>query len=171
MTIKQDSIIGQILGSLKRKPEIIALLLVVGSFQFQMDRMQQSSERKELAAIEATKDSGIRADAAALAHSVRADAAALANEIRADKVAAQRITTCHDVQVHSIDAMKRNTEALLIHSGSNIELSEEIETLTITVIGLRVDVDGMSDRIQELFNAVSSHEKFTLIRNQNETKF
>ena len=117
MTINKDSIVGQILGSLKRKPEIIALLLVVGSFQFQMDRMQQSSERKELAAIEATKDSGIRADAAALAHAVRADAAALANEERADKVAEQRIITCHDVQIHSIDAMKRNTEALLIHSG------------------------------------------------------
>ena len=167
MTINKDSIVGQILGSLKRKPEIIALLLVVGSFQFQMDRMQQSSERKELAAIEATKDSGIRADAAALAHAVRADTAALANEARADSVAEQRIITCHDIQTHSIDAMNRNTEALLIHSGSNIELSEEIETLTITVSGFRVDLDGMADKIEALISAVSSHERYTLICNDN----
>ena len=44
MSIKEDSIIGSILSVLKRKPEMLALLLIVGAFLFFMDHVIEKAE-------------------------------------------------------------------------------------------------------------------------------
>jgi hypothetical protein len=151
MSVKQDSIVGSILHILRNRPDIVLMILVVGSFLFYMHKTAEMAQN------------------AAMENARRQDAIAETNATRADKVADQRITTCHDIQLLGIDAIKKNTDALIIHSGASIRLSEEIDTLTITVTGFGVDLSVLRDDVNTLINAVTNHEKFTILH--DESKF
>lgn len=134
MSIKEDSIIGSILIVLKRRPDILALLLVVGVFLYYMDRqdMEQrlSQERRE---------------------------------VREDLVATQRINVCHDVQVRAVEALERVAEMLQIHSESDALLTNEIETLTITVSGNTDGLMRVERTLSELILEINMHEKYNSI--------
>ena len=131
MSIKEDSVIGSILVVLKRRPDILALLLIVGGFLYYLDR----------------HDSQLQA-----AQSVR--------DAREDIVANQRIQTCHDVQERAILSLERVSEVLQIHAESDARLSNEIDTLTITVSGNTAGLIQVEQTLSDLITEINMHQKF-----------
>jgi len=134
MSIKEDSIVGTLLKILKDRPDFILMLLVVGGFLYYMDVQDQ-----------------------------RAADAAEREAARADLVAEQRIATCHDMQHQATEAMDRNTAALILHSEKDAQLSEKVDTLTITVSGHTNAIQSMEMSVQQLIEMVSQHERLTYL--------
>jgi len=134
MSIKEDSIIGSILIVLKRRPDILALLLIVGGFLYYLDR-----------------------------HDTQLQAAQAVREARGDIVANQRIEVCHDVQEQAVDALERVAEMLQMHSESDALLINEIETLTITVSGNTDGLMRVERTLSELILEINMHEKYNSI--------
>jgi len=134
MSIKEDSIIGSILVILKRRPDILALLVVVGVFLYYMDRHDNSQQ---------------------LAQERR--------EAREHLVAEQRINVCHDVQVRAVDALERVAEVLQVHTTTDALLINEIETLTITVSGNTDGLMRVEQTLSELILEINMHEKYNSI--------
>lgn len=119
MTIKQDSVVGVIIGTLKRKPELLALLLIVGGFLYYMNlrdtqsiATQTDERRLMLKTITARED-------------------------RENLIASQRIQTCHDIQEQSNEAMNNIAEALRGGAQADARMQQTVSSLVTVVNELR----------------------------------
>ncbi len=118
-----DSVMGSIINTLKGRPDIILMLIVVGGFLFHI-------ERKEIRDIAQQQQEAARLDL----------------------VAEQRIETCHDIQHRGIEAMNANTAALIMHAEKDTRLSEKIETMVITVSGNTDAINDLKMAVQHLID-------------------
>lgn len=126
------NIIGNIIGSLKSRPDIIAMLIVVGAFLYHI----QKTESDEIKAQER-------------------------RESREDIVANQRITVCHDIQLRGIEALDRNTAALLLHASSDADLSGAIDTLTGTVDNHTDALSQVQIVLANLLSEIDLHKQYS----------
>ena len=90
--------------------------------------------------------------------------------IRADSVAEHRIESCHNLQHLAHDVIDKNSAAILEHSKSSVKLSEEIDTLTIIVSGNTESIRSMEMAVQQLIDAVGSHERMSMINSVRGTR-
>lgn len=132
------SIMGNIIGSLKSRPDIIAMLIVVGAFLYHIQKTQsdeiKSQERRES---------------------------------REDLVANQRIAVCHDIQIRGIEALDRNTAALLLHASSDAGLSGAIDILTDTVDNHTEALSEVRIVLASLLSEIDLHKQYTQHKSLN----
>lgn len=132
------NIMGNIIGSLKSRPDIIAMLIVVGAFLFHIQKTEsdeiKSQERREL---------------------------------REDLVANQRIAVCHDIQMRGIEALDRNTAALLLHASSDAVLSGAFDTLTGTVDNHTRALAEVRIVLASLLSEIDLHKQYSQQKSLN----
>ena len=125
------NIIGNIIGSLKTRPEMIAMLIIVGAFLYHIEKI----ESNEIKAQER-------------------------RESREDIVANQRITVCHDIQLRGIEALDRNTAALLLHASSDADLGGAIDILTGTVDNHTEALSQVQIVLANLLSEIDLHKQY-----------
>ena len=125
----EDSTLGSLVSALKTRPEIIGMLIIVGGFLYHM----QVTESNNIEAQE-KRDS------------------------REDLVARQRIQICHDIQVLGIEALDRNSAALIMQSASDSTLTESIDTLSFNVTS---NTDGIR-QIHDVLSSMSDQNEWQI---------
>lgn len=137
MASNTNSVTGNLIDALKSRPEIIGMLIVVGGFLYHMDVTNS-----------------------------RAIAAQERRDGREDFVANQRIDACHDIQLRGIQAIERNTDAMIMNAASDAGLTDAIDTLTITVSGNTVGLRQVQETLSDLIHEINLHSKYS----QNQAK-
>jgi hypothetical protein len=127
-----NTITGSLIGSLKSRPEIIAMLVVVGAFLHHIE----SSETKNIAVEER-------------------------REAREDLVAKQRMKTCHDIQSRGIEALDRNSAALVMHASSDSNLTGSIDKLNFTVGNNTNGLLEVQSILSNLIAEIDLHAKYS----------
>jgi len=123
---------GSLISALKTRPEIIAMLIIVGAFLYHIE----SSETKNIATEE------------------RRDA-------REDLVAKERIKRCHDIQALGIDALDRNAAALLLHASSYASLTESINTVSVATSSTNKSLLEVQAVLASLITEIDIHAKYS----------
>lgn len=123
---------GSLISALKTRPEIIGMLIIVGSFLYYM----QVTESKNIEAQE-KRDS------------------------REDLVAKQRMKTCHDIQSRGIQALDRNSAALVMHASSDSNLTGSIDKLNFTVGNNTNGLLEVQSILSNLIAEIDLHAKYS----------
>jgi hypothetical protein len=142
MSDKDGSILSTLLNILKDRPDFILMLIVVGGFLVYI-------ERKEIRDVEQAEKEAARLD----------------------MVAEQRIGVCHDIQHQGIEAMKENTNALILHAEKDSLLSEKVETMTITVSGNTTALHGLEIAVERLIETVDAHRELAYETRRHESRY
>lgn len=123
---------GSLISALKTRPEIIGMLIIVGGFLYYM----QVTESKNIEAQE-KRDS------------------------REDLVAKQRMKTCHDIQSRGIQALDRNSAALVMHASSDSNLTGSIDKLNFTVGNNTNGLLEVQSILSNLIAEIDLHAKYS----------
>ena len=123
---------GSLISALKTRPEIIAMLIIVGAFLYHIE----SSETKKIATEER-------------------------RELREDLVAKQRMKTCHDIQSRGIQALDRNSAALVMHASSDSNLTGSIDKLNFTVGNNTNGLLEVQSILSNLIAEIDLHAKYS----------
>lgn len=140
-----DKIITALVGALKRRPDMILMIIIVFGFLFYMHTETQDRrlETQEQAKAQEARD-------------IRAEKVQDARDAKNNALIDLRINSCHDIQERGIEAMQAVAEALREQSESDAELRATVSQLvaatndnTDSIDDFRNVIAGFSALIQQ----------------------
>lgn len=141
-----EKFFSALFGTLKRRPDMIVMIVVVFGFLFYMHTETQDRrlEAQAQAKVQEARD-------------IRAEKVQDARDAKNNALIGLRIKSCHDIQERGIEAMQAVAEALREQSKSDTELRATVSQLVAATNNNTDSIDDFRDVISGFSALIRQH--------------
>lgn len=146
-----------LLDTLKRKPEMIVMIVMVFGFLFYMHTETQDRRLEVQAQAGLQEERDILAAKLQEARDIRAEKVQDARDAKNNALIGLRIKSCHDIQERGIEAMQAVAGALREQSKSDTELRATVSQLVAATNNNTDSIDDFRDVISGFSALIRQH--------------